>query len=146
MSVFFILFIFPNDILIYMEKDSSSKKVAKRTNEKLWEYCKDEALKKMGKFSARAMQYAVKLYKQNGGGYVGEKTDKNSLVRWTKEDWGYTGEPGQSRYLPKKARDNLTVGEKIATDRAKNKGTKEGKQWVPQPEKIARKTSKYRIK
>lgn len=120
------------------------KKIAKRNNEPLWEYCKNEAVEKMGKFSARAMQYAVKLYKERGGGYIGEKTDENSLVKWTKEDWGYVGEPKHSRYLPKKAREHLTVGEKIATDRAKNKGTKEGKQWVKQPVKIAKKTAKYR--
>jgi hypothetical protein len=119
---------------------------AKRDNEELWERCKIEAVKKMGKFSARAMQYAVKLYKEKGGGYVGAKTSQNSLVKWTKEDWGYTGKPKQSRYLPKKAREHLTVGEKIATDRAKNKGTKEGKQWVKQPKRIARKTAKDRIK
>jgi hypothetical protein len=122
-----------------------SQKTAKRDNEKLWEYCKEEAVSKMGKFSARAMQYAVKLYKERGGGYVGQKTDENSLVKWTKEDWGYTGEPGHSRYLPKKAREHLTVGEKIATDRAKNKGTKKGKQWVAQPKRIAKKTAKYRL-
>lgn len=121
-------------------------KIAKRTNPELWEYCKQEALEKMGKFSARAMQYAVKLYKERGGEYVGTKSEENSLVKWTKEDWGYTGESGQSRYLPKKAREHLTVGEKIATDRAKNKGTKEGKQWVSQPKRIAKKTAKYRMK
>lgn len=103
------------------------KKIAKRDNEPLWEHCKYEALEKMGKFSARAMQYAVKLYKERGGGYIGKKTYDNSLVKWTKEDWGYAGEPGHSRYLPKKAREVLSVGEKIATDRDKNKGTKEGK-------------------
>lgn len=119
-------------------------KTAKRNNEPLWEYCKNEAVEKMGKFSARAMQYAVKLYKDRGGGYIGEKTDENSLVKWTKEDWNYVGEPKHSRYLPKAAREHLTVGEKIATDRAKNKGTKEGKQWVKQPPKIAKKTAKYR--
>lgn len=127
-------------------KKQTKTKSAKRNNEELWEYCKNEAVEKMGKFSARAMQYAVKLYKERGGGYVGEKSEENSLVKWTKEDWGYTGEPGQSRYLPKKARENLTVGEKIATDRAKNKGTKEGKQWVAQPKRIAKKTAKYRLK
>jgi hypothetical protein len=121
-------------------------KFAKRNNEALWEYCKKEAVAKMGKFSARAMQYAVKLYKERGGGYVGVKSPQNSLVKWTKEDWGYTGKPKQSRYLPKKAREHLTVGEKIATDRAKNKGTKEGKQWVKQPKRIAKKTAKDRLK
>lgn len=124
----------------------TKRKVAsKRDNEPLWEHCKKEAVFKMGKFSARAMQYAVKLYKERGGGYIGKKSDQNSLVKWTKEDWGYTGESLHSRYLPKKAREHLTVGEKIATDRAKNKGTKQGKQWVKQPKHIAKKTSRYRI-
>ncbi len=120
-------------------------KSAKRTNEALWEFCKKQAVAKMGKFSARAMQYAVKLYKEHGGTYVGAKSLQNSLVKWTKEDWGYVGKPKQSRYLPKKAREHLTVGEKIATDRAKNKGTREGKQWVKQPTRIAKKTAKDRL-
>ncbi len=127
-------------------KTKPKVKTAVRLDPLLWEYCKEEAISKMGKFSARAMQYAVKLYKEKGGRYKGKKTSKNSLVKWTKEDWGYTGEPGHSRYLPKKAREHLSVGEKIATDRTKNAGTKKGKQWVPQPKKIAKKTAKYRIK
>jgi hypothetical protein len=85
------------------------KVVSKRDNEQLWDDCKAEAISQMGKFSARAMQYAVKLYKERGGGYIGKKSDQNSLVKWTKEDWGYTGEPLHSRYLPKKARLHLTV-------------------------------------
>lgn len=123
----------------------SNKNSAERTDPELWEDCKVEAVEKMGgKFSARAMQYAVKLYKDRGGQYVGPKNDQNSLTQWTKEDWGYVGEPGHSRYLPKKARDALSPGEKAATSRAKNAGTAEGKQWVPQPESIANKTKKFR--
>ncbi|MEY2640773.1 MAG: hypothetical protein RL150_166 [Candidatus Parcubacteria bacterium] len=121
-------------------------KVAKRTNPELWEACKAEAVHSMGKFSARAMQYAVKLYKERGGTYEGAKTADNSLVQWTKEDWGYVGEVGHSRYLPKKAREKLTAGEKAATSRAKNKGTEAGKQWVKQPESVAKKTARYRRK
>jgi hypothetical protein len=98
----------------------------------------------MGKFSARAMQYAVALYKKRGGAYAGPKSSNNSLVKWTKEDWGYVGEPKHSRYLPKKARESLTQGEKAATSRAKNKGTAHKKQWVPQPPSIAKKTARYR--
>lgn len=59
---------------------------AVRDNEPLWDYCKQEAVQKMGKFSARAMQYAVKLYKERGGGYVGAKSPANSLVKWSQED------------------------------------------------------------
>ena len=101
---------------------------AKRLDPLLWESCKKEAVYKMGKFSARAMQYAVTLYKKRGGKYSGAKTSKNCLVKWTKEDWGYVGEAKHSRYLPKKAREHLTSGEKIATSRAKNAGTKAHKQ------------------
>lgn len=120
---------------------------AQRDNPDLWEACKQEAIDTMGgKFSARAMQYAVKMYKERGGGYLGPKRSDNSLVKWTKEDWGYVGEKKHSRYLPKQAREHLTRGEKAATSRAKNKGTEEGKQWVKQPESIAKKTRKYRKK
>ena len=120
-------------------------KSAQRDNPELWEQCKEDAIAKMdGKFSARAMQYAVKLYKERGGGYVGPRSKDNSLTKWTKEDWGYVGEEGHSRYIPKGAREHITPGEKAATSRAKNRGTEEGKQWVNQPEKIAKKTKKYR--
>lgn len=61
-----------------------SKKVT-RTNPELWEACKKEAVEKLGKFSARAMQQAVILYKQKGGGYLGQKSEENSLIKWDKE-------------------------------------------------------------
>lgn len=118
---------------------------AKRTDPELWEECKNKAVAKMdGKFSARAMQLAVKMYKDAGGEYTGPKRADNDLAKWTREDWGYTGEEGHSRYLPREARDNLTPGEKAATSRAKNKGTEEGKQRVDQPDSVAKKTAKYR--
>lgn len=119
---------------------------ARRANEKLWQECKEKALCKMGRFSARAMQYAVKLYKDAGGKYIGPKRADNDLTKWTKEQWGYVGKSGKSRYLPKNARKHLTPGEKAATSRAKNAGTKKGKQWVKQPKGIAKKTAKYRKK
>jgi hypothetical protein len=55
-----------------------------RTDEALWELCKQEAVESMGKFSARAMQRAVVLYKERGGGYVGVKSKGNPLVVWNK--------------------------------------------------------------
>jgi hypothetical protein len=61
-----------------------SKKVV-RTDEVLWEECKREVVEKMGKFSARAMQHAVVLYKERGGGYLGVRSHKNSLVVWSKK-------------------------------------------------------------
>lgn len=119
---------------------------ARRADEKLWEESKRKAIRKMGKFSARAMQYAVRLYKDAGGKYIGPKRADNDLKKWTEEDWGYVGKTGKSRYLPERARTHLTRGEKAATSRAKNKGTRDGKQWVKQPSRIAKKTARYRKK
>ena len=59
-----------------------------RTNEMLWDECKKEAVESMGKFSARAMQRAVVLYKESGGGYVGVKSKSNPLVAWNKDQEG----------------------------------------------------------
>jgi hypothetical protein len=61
-----------------------TKKVT-RTDEALWELCKKEAVESMGKFSARAMQRAVVLYKERGGGYTGTKSKDNPLVVWNKK-------------------------------------------------------------
>ncbi len=61
-----------------------NKKIV-RSNEKLWEACKKEAVEKLGKFSARAMQQAVILYKQKGGTYLSEKSADNPLTKWNDE-------------------------------------------------------------
>lgn len=121
-----------------------------RTNEALWAKSKAEAKAKMGgKHSARAMQLAGRIYKSKGGGYTGEKTAaQKSMSKWSREDWGTksgkpSGKTGE-RYLPKKARQALTSKEYAATTRAKREGTKQGKQFVPQPKKIAAKTARFR--
>ena len=70
----------------------------------------------------------------------------------TDEEWNTkSGKPSTQgpkatgeRYLPRKAREALSDKEYAATSRAKRKGTKEGKQFVKQPKKIAEKTAKYR--
>ena len=127
--------------------------VAKKTDPAKWERAKASAKAKMGgKHSARAMQLATKLYKESGGGYSGAKSSSNKLAKWTKEDWGTkSGKPSTvgkdatgERYLPKKAREALTPSEYAATTRAKREGTKQGKQFVAQPKKIAAKTARYR--
>lgn len=121
-----------------------------RTNEKLWEKAKAEAKSKMGgKHSARAMQLAGKIYKDKGGDYTGEKTkSQKALSKWTKEDWGTksgkkSSETGE-RYLPAKAIKALTPAEYAATTKAKREGTKAGKQFVKQPEAIAKKVKPFR--
>lgn len=75
------------------------------------------------------------------------KKSQESLKKWTKQEWTTSdGKPseGKKRYLPKKAWDELTPAEKAATNKAKEKGNSEGKQFVPQPERIAKKTAKHR--
>lgn len=56
-----------------------------RTDPELWEACKKEAIEKTGKFSARAMQHAVLLYKARGGEYIGAKSSDNALTEWNNE-------------------------------------------------------------
>ena len=80
------------------------------------------------------------------------KAPQKSLKKWTREEWGTkSGKPSTQgakatgeRYLPKKAREALSPAEYAATTKAKRKGTRKGKQFVAQPEKIAKKTAKYR--
>ena len=79
------------------------------------------------------------------------KPSQRSLVQWTKQKWQYSSEKEQDkpvskrgRYLPKAAWDSLSPAEKGATNRAKRAGAKKGKQFVAQPEKIAKKTRTHR--
>ena len=92
--------------------------VAKKTNPSLWEKAKAQAKARMGgKHSARAMQLAVKIYKEKGGGYSGAKSSSNKLSKWTKQKWrtsdGSKSE-GKKRYLPDKAWKSLSSSEKAA--------------------------------
>jgi hypothetical protein len=83
-------------------------------------------MKKLGGiWSARAAQLSVIEYKKRGGKYEGEKPKDNSLVKWTKEKWGYTGEKNKSRYLPEKVREKMS--EELKSKENKKKGTKKGK-------------------
>jgi len=95
---------------------------------------------KAGQWSARKAQIVAQRYKKAGGGYSGSKTKAQSnLSKWTKEEWRTkSGKPSTQgpkatgeRYLPKKAIQNLSAVEYAATTRAKRKGTKAGKQFVP---------------
>ena len=100
-----------------------------------------------GEWSARKAQLAVTSYKKSGGGYQGKKSSSNSLSKWTKQNWTTSsGKPsgGKLRYLPKNAWAALIQKEKEATNRAKAEGNKKGKQFVPQPKKIAQKVKSYR--
>ncbi len=77
---------------------------------------------------------------------------QKSLDDWTEEDWGTksgknstqgkdaTGE----RYLPKKARENITDKEYNRSTAKKRAAARREKQYSKQPEDIANKTAKYR--
>jgi hypothetical protein len=116
---------------------------AVKTDPALWRRVRGEAIAKMGgTFSARAMQLATRMYKARGGGYVGAKRPaSNSLARWTHEDWGYAGQPGESRYLPKAVREQLTPSERRRTNLAKRRSTT---QWSKQPPDVAAKAARIR--
>lgn len=75
------------------------------------------------------------------------KKSQQSLKKWTKQKWTTSdGTPskGKKRYLPKAAWSALSAGEKAATNAAKAKGNAKGKQFVKQPDKIAKKVKSYR--
>ena len=75
------------------------------------------------------------------------KEPQKSLKRWTAQKWRTSdGKPskGKKRYLPSAAWKALSPAEKAATNRAKAKGNKSGKQFVKQPKSIAKKVKKYR--
>ncbi len=75
------------------------------------------------------------------------KAPQRSLLNWGKQKWRTSdGSPskGKKRYLPDAAWKSLSASEKAATNRAKAKGNRSGKQFVRQPKKIAQKVKKYR--
>tara|TARA_Y100001937_G_scaffold112711_1_gene160594 strand:+ start:232 stop:465 length:234 start_codon:yes stop_codon:yes gene_type:complete len=75
------------------------------------------------------------------------KAPQRSLLNWGKQKWRTSdGSPskGKKRYLPDAAWKSLSASEKAATNRAKAKGNRAGKQFVKQPKSIAKKVRKYR--
>jgi hypothetical protein len=128
-------------------------KTAEKTDPALWERVKEQVTAsskggKPGQWSARKAQLAVQRYKAQGGGYKGKKPDDNHLQQWQDEDWGTrsgkkSGETGE-RYLPKKAREELTAAEYRRTSAKKRADTRKGKPFSKQPKDVATKTAKHR--
>ena len=112
-----------------------------------WAKAKAKAKAKMGgKHSARAMQLAVKYYKDMGGRYKGSKSSSNKLSKWSKQDWGYVSKGDKKkpkskrgRYLPKSVRTSLTDAQKRATNRKKKQASKKGSQYAKYSKSIAKK-------
>jgi hypothetical protein len=119
-----------------------SRCVQGRTKPVLWEKAKRQAVSRLGRHSARAMQLAGKLYREAGGGYCGKGTSaQKKLVKWTAERWQTA--PGAlkkackripdgtlrcDRYLPAKAWKALSP-QAIAATRKRKKAAK--RQYVP---------------
>ena len=76
------------------------------------------------------------------------KPQQRSLAEWTRQKWRTnSGKPSLQtgeRYLPDAAWKSLSPSEKAATNAAKRKGMRSGKQFVAQPKRIASKTARYR--
>ena len=120
---------------------------SKKLDPQKWARAKERAKAKMGgKHSARAMQLAVKYYKQMGGRYGGAKSSSNKLSKWSKQDWGYVNKGDKKkpkskrgRYLPKSVRTSLTDAQKRATNRKKKEASRKGKQYASYSKSIAKK-------
>lgn len=124
-----------------------------KTRPELWEKVKKEVTRSpkggpAGKWSARKAQRAVALYKARGGGYKGKKSPSNSLVKWSKQNWGYINDTRKKsksksrkygRYLPLEVRKRLTASERKTENR--RKGRRYGKK-VPYSKSVSKKLRK----
>lgn len=135
----------------------AEKGIATKTNPKLWARCKAEAVRKLGgKWSARAAQHALYLYKKRGGGFRGPKptAKNNKMKKWTKQKWMYLSDFNKKkdknkaddindvgRYLPEAKWEALTPAERKATDEKKKREGK-NKQYVPNTDKAKVKSKK----
>lgn len=76
------------------------------------------------------------------------KAPQQSLKDWTAQKWRTkSGKPSSEtgeRYLPERAIKALTPAEYAATTKAKREGKAKGKQFVAQPQSVAKKTARYR--
>ena len=71
------------------------------------------------------------------------------MTEWTREEWGTKSgekslESGE-RYLPKKAREELSAEEYARTSAKKRADLKKGKQFSAQPADVAAKTADVRL-
>lgn len=78
------------------------------------------------------------------------KAPQKSLKAWTDQKWRTkSGKPSSKtgeRYLPEAAIKSLTPAEYASTTAAKRAGKAKGKQFVKQPEGIAKKVKPFRKK
>ena len=94
-----------------------------RTNPKLWEKAKKQALKKYsknGRWNAIVAMQAVRLYKKMGGKYTTPKRD-NSLIEWMEQRWIYhpSDKKETGRFLPVAVWEQLTPAQVRITNKNK---------------------------
>jgi hypothetical protein len=120
---------------------------AKKKDPAKWARAKARAKAKMGgKHSARAMQLAVKYYKDAGGTYSGKKKSGNKLKKWSDQKWDYVSKGDKKkpkskrgRYLPKSVRESLSPSEKASTNRKKRVANARSRRKATYSKSIARK-------
>ena len=120
---------------------------AKKKDPAKWARAKARAKAKMGgKHSARAMQLAVKYYKDAGGTYSGKKSSDNKLKKWGDQKWDYVSKGDKKkpkskrgRYLPKSVRESLSPSEKASTNRKKRVANARSRRKAKYSKSIARK-------
>ena len=123
------------------------KGTAKKKDPAKWARAKARAKAKMGgKHSARAMQLAVKYYKDAGGTYSGKKKSGNKLKKWSDQKWDYVSKGDKKkpkskrgRYLPKSVRESLSPSEKASTNRNKRGANARSRRKAKYSKSIARK-------
>tara|TARA_R100000081_G_C4805873_1_gene167469 strand:- start:1012 stop:1398 length:387 start_codon:yes stop_codon:yes gene_type:complete len=123
------------------------KGTAKKKDPAKWARAKARAKAKMGgKHSARAMQLAVKYYKDAGGTYSGKKSSGNKLKKWGDQKWDYVSKGDKKkpkskrgRYLPKSVRESLSPSEKASTNRRKRVANARSRRKAKYSKSIARK-------
>lgn len=119
-----------------------------RTNPALWEKAKKVARSKFGGHSARAMQYAVFWYKNQGGKYKTKTRSKdNALHRWTTERWrtksGKRSRDSGERYLPSRVVSKMPAEMYARTTRVKKQGTS---QYIAQPADVRKWIRDHKVK
>jgi hypothetical protein len=91
-----------------------------------------------GQWSARKAQLVTQEYEKEGGGYKKPRNEKQqSLKKWGDEHWQTDDGSARARvggktkrYLPKQAWEKLSAAEKKATEEKKERGSRQGKQFV----------------
>tara|TARA_B100001115_G_C15724039_1_gene352249 strand:- start:169 stop:534 length:366 start_codon:yes stop_codon:yes gene_type:complete len=103
-----------------------------------------------GEWSGRKAQRTVQRYiqemKRRGQApYIGKKSKKNSLAKWTKQKWGYVNpndkhkkRSARGRYFPESVIKLLSTKERYATNRRKREATRRGKSKSTYTKKEAR--------